>query len=171
MSSFLIVLTGCPYDSLYSIDETPLENIDETLIGRWEGFLKTPSSDNQYDVKPVILLFEKNADKEYQFYITGYMGNLKQQKIVLNDTIKGSCFLSFIAGKQFINSFINGRYYIAELQKEKQHINIKFLSEKFTAKFIRSSQDLRNALDFHLRTRASASYDDGIEFTHLKREK
>jgi len=170
LTPLLFVLTGCPFDSSYSIDHTPQQNIDETFIGTWNGYLKTPSINNYFVEKPIKLIFEKITETEYQFYITGYAGNLNHQKFLDTDTIQGTGFISVVAGRRLINSLINGRYYVAEIQQSKSAMSIKFLAENFTAKFIRSSRDLRNALNFHYKTMATASYDNSLEFTRLQKE-
>ena len=167
---FLVVLSGCPFDSAYPIDETPLQNVEENILGKWTGIFKTPTSDNLYTEKLVQLFFEKKSATAYDFWVTGYKDKLKNDGKPKNDTLKGTAYISSVSDRQFFNVQLYGRYYIAEFIQEKHNVGIKMLAENFTAKFIKTSQDLRNAIDFHFKTRAAPNYDDWLEITNLKKE-
>ena len=81
------ILFGCPYDSPYAIDEEPVQNIDESLLGKWAAFVPRPSDDKHYKEDPVKIIFEKRTNMEYDIAITGYLDELRPYKVVTNDTI------------------------------------------------------------------------------------
>jgi hypothetical protein len=111
------LLFGCPYDSPYAIDEEPVQNIDENLLGKWTAFVPRPSDDKHYKNDPVKIIFQKRTNMEYDLAITGYLDELKPYKFVINDTIKGTAFISIINKKLFLNATILGKVYVAEIKK------------------------------------------------------
>ena len=164
-----IVLWGCPYDSAYSIDEAPQQPIDEELIGKWASFVQRPSYQNEYTEAPVKIMFEKSTDMEYGVTITGYIDDLKRYRVCENDTIKGTAFLSLINNRPFLNTFIKGKVYIAEIKKEGNTLDILTLAEHFTSKFIKNSTALRTAIDYHYKTRTAPMYDDWFVLKNLQK--
>ena len=165
----LIILWGCPYDSAYGIDATPQENIDESLLGSWATFVSKPANDQEHKEDPIKIIFSKNNDLEYDIAITGYLDELKPYRVVINDTIKGTAFISTGSGKQFLNSFIKGKTYIAEIKKDNNNLSILCLTEHFTVKFIKSSTDLRKAVEFHYKVANTPMYDDFFVLKNLKK--
>ncbi|WP_301921259.1 hypothetical protein [Ferruginibacter sp.] len=164
-----IVLWGCPYDSAYGIDETALENIDENLLGSWATFVSKPTYDQQHVEDPVKIIFSKNTDLEYNIAITGYIDELKPYHVITNDTIKGTAYISTVSGKQFLNSFIKGRMYIAEIKRDKNNISILCLAESFTVKFIKNSKELRKEIEFYYKVAATPRYDDFFVAKNLQK--
>jgi hypothetical protein len=169
--SFLlcIILWGCPYESFYAIDKEPQQYIDEGLVGKWASFVARPSFENEYTESPVKIIFEKKSDMEYNIAITGYIDELRRFKVVENDTIHGSGFISLIDGRQFLNTLIRGKYYIAEIRRDSSHISLLTLRENFTSKFVKSSTDLRNAVMVHYKTKPEPGYDDWFVAKNLQR--
>ena len=165
----IIILWGCPYDSRYGIDATAQENIDDYLLGSWATLVSKPANDQEHKEDPVKIIFSKNTDLEYDIAITGYLGELKPYRVVTNDTIKGTAFISTVAGKQFLNSFIKGKTYIAEIKKDNNSLSILCLAEHFTVKFIKSSNDLRKAVEFHYKVANIPMYDDFFVLKNLKK--
>jgi len=167
--SLSIVLCGCPYESFYSIDAQPQQFVDEGLVGKWASFVQRPSFENEYTESPVKLIFEKKTDMEYDVAITGYLDELKKFRVVDNDTIHGTAFISVIDGRQFLNTNIKGKYYIAEIKRTDNSISLLTLAEKFTSKFVKSSDGLRNAISVHYRTKPEPVYDDWFVAKNLQK--
>jgi hypothetical protein len=169
LSALSAVLCGCPYESPYAIDEAPQQNIDENLLGKWAAFVPKPSDDKHYREDPVKIIFSKRTDMEYDFAITGYINELKPYKVILNDSIKGVAFISTIGKNQFLNATIYGKVYIAALKQDANGLSIFSLSEHFTAKYIKSSKALKEAIEFHYRTRPIPIYDDWFVLKNLQK--
>ncbi len=169
--SFLlcIILWGCPYESFYSIDTQPKEYIDESLLGKWASFVPRPSFENEYTESPVKIIFEKKSDMEYDVAITGYIDELKKYRVIENDTIHGTAFISIIDTRQFLNTFIKGKYYITEVKRTDSTISLLTLAEKFTSKFVKNSESLRNAISVHYRTKPVPVYDDWFVAKNLQK--
>lgn len=164
-----ILLCGCPYDSPYGIDETAQENIDEDLLGSWATFVTKPANEGDYKADPIKVIFSKNTDQEYNLAITGYLNELKPYKVITNDTIKGTAYISTVAGRQFLNAFIKGKMYIAEIKREKNDLSFLCLSEHFTVKYIKSSTELRKAIEFHYKVSVTPAYDDYFILKYLQK--
>ncbi|HOZ77714.1 MAG TPA: hypothetical protein PLY34_06945 [Ferruginibacter sp.] len=167
--SVCIVLCGCPYESFYPIDKDPQQYIDESLLGKWASFVARPSFENEYIESPVKIIFEKRSDMEYNIAITGYIDDLRKFKVVENDTIRGVGFISVIDSRQFLNTQIRGKYYIAEIKRVNELFSLLTLKENFTAKFVKSSTELRNALQVHYKTKPEPSYDDWFVAKNLQK--
>src|SRR4051812_27268037 len=122
-SILLIIVTaclyGCPYESPYNLDEIPLQNIDENLLGKWTTFIQQPAPAKHAERHdPVSIVFSKRTDMEYDIAITGHLEELKSYHVITNDSIKGTAYVSVVAKKQFLNAYIHGRVYLAQLIKD-----------------------------------------------------
>ncbi len=164
-----VILYGCPYQSPYGIDDEPEQYIDETLLGKWAVMSPRPSYENRYREAPVKIIFNQYTDKEYDMLITGYIDELRPYKVVVDDTIRARAFLSVVASRQFLNVFVAGRYYIAELQKEGSKISILTLAEQFTNKYVKNSMVLRKAIEVHYKTKPLPTYDDWFVLRNLQK--
>ncbi len=162
-----VLLCGCPYDSPYNLDEAPQENIDESLVGEWQAIVAKPSDDTHTIEEPVTVIFAKRSDKEYDFAITDNISELKPYQVIVNDSIKGSAYITSLAGKRFLNAFVRGRVYLAELVIENHSISIYPLAEYFTSKFIKNSRELRTAVEFHYKMRLNPGYDQSFALKNL----
>lgn len=167
--SLSIVLCGCPYESPFGIDTESQQPIDEGLIGKWAAFVQRPSYENDYKESPVKIIFEKRSDLEYDVSITGYIDELKRYRVIENDTIKGTGYLSTVDGHEFLNTFIKGKTYIAEIKRENNSISILTLAEHFTNKYIKNSTELRNAISVHYKTRIEPLYDEWFVAKNLQK--
>ena len=164
-----LLLWGCPYESPYGIDETAQENIDEDLLGSWATYATKPSNEGDNKADPIKVIFSKNTDLEYNIAITGYLNELKPYRVITNDTIKGSAYISTVAGKPFLNVFVKGRMYIAEIRREKNDLSILCLSEHFTVKYIMNSAELRKAIEFQYKVSVTPVYDDYFVLKYLQK--
>jgi hypothetical protein len=164
-----ILLWGCPYESPYAIDNEAQQPIDESLLGKWAAFVPRPSDDRHYREEPVKIIIEKRTDMEYDVAITGYIDELRRSNIITNDTIKGTAFLSVIDNRQFLNTFIHGKVYIAEVKQKDNTLDILTLAEHFTSKFIKNSNALRTAISVHYKTRPVPVYDDWFLAKNMQR--
>lgn len=162
-----VTLCGCPYDSPYNLDETPQENIDESLIGTWQAIVAKPSDDTHHIEDSITIIFEKRTDKEYDFAITKNINELKPYQVIVNDSIKGIAYISTLAGKRFLNAFIRGKVYLAELVVENNNVSIYPLAEHFTSKYIKNSRELRTAVEFHYKMRLRPGYDQAFALKNL----
>jgi len=162
-------LCGCPYESPYAIDEEPSQLIDDNLLGNWAAFVPKPSNDKHYKEDVIKINFTKRSDREYDIAITGCIDELKPCKVIANDTIKGTAFISTIGKYQFLSTTIGGKVYIAELKQLAKGISIISLSEHFTAMYVKSSKALKAAIGYHYHTRQMPSYDDWFVLKDLKR--
>jgi hypothetical protein len=152
-----IMLCACPYSSTHTLDDTPTIYVDENLLGSWAIFVNKPTSNRQ---EPVKLILTKKNDTEYDVVFTGSINELKRFRVVEQDTIKGTAFMSTVSGKQFFNIKIKNDNYVAEIILKKGALSLLPLSEHFTAKMIMSNADLRNSVAFHYHTRVRPMYDD-----------
>ncbi|MEO5892419.1 MAG: hypothetical protein ABIQ31_19375 [Ferruginibacter sp.] len=168
---FSVFLYGCPYDSPYNLDESPLQNIDESLLGKWIAPIARPGN-KKYAGKGewVKIFFEKRTDMDYDLVITGHIEELNPYHVVTNDSIKGTAYLSAIAGKQFLNAYIHGKVYIAEVKKDNGNVSILPLAEYFTSKLIKNSRELRTAVEFHYKVQAKPGYDPFFCLKKLQRD-
>lgn len=163
------LLCGCPYDSPYSLDQEPAQNIDESLLGKWATFVKKSGNAPYSKEEPVKVIFSKRTDIEYDIAITGYIDEMKPYHLVANDSIKCIGFLSNVAGRQFLNAFIHGKVYLAEIKKNNDNISILPLSEYFTSKLIKNSRELRSAVEFHYYIKLTPAYDQLFCLKDLQR--
>lgn len=164
-----ILLYGCPYESPYGIDEEPQQYINESLLGKWATIVPRPSDDKHYKEEPVKIIFAKKTEMEYDIAITGYLEELRPYRVITNDSIKGTAYISLVDGKQLLNVFINGKMYIAEVIKENKFISILALHEHFTSKYIKSSEALRSAVSIYYKSRANPAYDDWFVLKGLQK--
>ncbi len=167
--SVCIMLWGCPYCSPYGIDAAAQQDIEEGLIGNWGTLVNKPSDEMHPTADSVKICFTKYTDQEYTIAITGGLQELRPLHCLENDTIKGTAYLSTIAQKQFLNAFIKGRMYIAEVTRNTDGLSIKCLAERFTARYIRSSEQLKNSIAFHYKVAISPAYDDFFVLNNLQK--
>jgi len=164
-----ILLVGCPYESSYPIDAEAQQPINESLLGKWAAFIPKPSTDGHPREEAVKVIFDKRTDMEYDVAITGYINELRRSRIITNDTIKGTAFLSVIDNRQFLNTFIFGKVYIAEVRQKDNTLDILTLTEHFTSKFVKNSNALRTAISVHYKTRSYPLYDEWFVAKKMQR--
>ncbi|MES2430380.1 MAG: hypothetical protein V4556_05545 [Bacteroidota bacterium] len=164
-----IILSACPYSSPYTLDTEPQQAINESYLGKWATMATKIINDKKSVVEPVKIILSKKDDMTYEVALIGYINEFRKYRIVTDDTIKGSAFLSTAVNKEFLNINIAGRYYLAEVKNEDGIFSIYPLSDYFTNKLIRSSASLRNSLEFHYKTRLTPSYDEEFILKDLKR--
>lgn len=152
-----VSLCSCPYSSPYNLDQEPGIYVDDALLGSWSAFVQRPNGPLP---EPVIVTFSKRNDMEYNIAFFGNISDLKPYMRITNDSIAGTAFMSTVGGKQFFNIKLNSRIYIAEVILKGDHLSLLPLAEHFTAKLIFNSEDLRNSVDFHYKTRVHPILDD-----------
>ena len=166
--SFL--LCGCPYSSPYGIDAVATQNIDEGLLGNWACLVNKPAPETQTKMDSVKICFSKYTDQEYAIVITGGIKEFRPFHCMEKDTIKATGYLSTIGQHQFLNAFVKGRIYIAEVKKVPGGISILCLAERFTARFIKNSDQLRGSLAFHYKVAITPAYDDFFVLRNLQKQ-
>ena len=166
-----VLLTACPYQSQYAIDETPLLNIDENLLGSWAAMVPKPTNDGHFKEEPVKIIFFKKSDVEYDIKLTGYIDELKRYVPIQNDTITATGFISTIEGMMFLNVQINNTNLIAAVKNENKFLSILFLKDGFTPRFAKNASDVKKAIIYHYKTVAQPFYDDWLVLKNLQRVK
>ncbi|CAN5757551.1 hypothetical protein BH11BAC4_BH11BAC4_01500 [soil metagenome] len=151
-----IFLYGCPFSSSYKMDATPGVYAEDILLGNWATMITTKNGKQL----PVKMILGKKSDNEYSIAFTGYISDLAMYRVIENDTIKCTGFVSNARDRQFLNISLNEQTYIAELIYKENRLSLLPLAEKFTAKYIKSDEDLRIAVEFHIRTRVAPVYDE-----------
>lgn len=169
LSGASFMLMACPYNSPHSLDEAPKQPIDENLLGKWATMVTVIINDKKSITEPVKVIFSKKSDMEYDLAIIGYTQYMRPFKILTNDTIYGTGFLSTIDKNQFLNTSIAGRTYISEVQRKSGAISLLPLHESFTAFKIKSSDRLRNIVSYHFKSRLNPSYDEDFALRNLQR--
>lgn len=152
-----ISLCSCPYSSAYNLDEEPVIYVEDALIGNWLAYIQEQGKTKQ---ESVTMSLNKKSDTEYYISFTGYLDNLKQYNSITGDSLTGTAFMSTIDDLQFLNIKINSRVYIAQLVLKNNNLSLLPLAEHFTSKMIFNSQDLRNSISFHYKTRVHPVLDD-----------
>ena len=141
-----ISLCGCPYSSAYKLDETPNIYVE----------VKKPGINKE---EPVKLVLSKKNDTEYNIAFTSYLEELKPFRIISNDSIMGTAYMSTLLGRQFLNIEIKSRVYIAEMKFDNNKLSVLPMAEHFTSRMIMSSFALRGMLEVHYKTRTHPMYD------------
>jgi hypothetical protein len=144
--------------------------IDESLLGGWATYIsKRGEEKHSKKAEWVKIIFEKRTGMDYDIAITGHIEALRPYHVITNDSIKGTAYLSTIAGKQFLNAYIHGKVYIAEIIKGSSTISILPLSEYFTSKLIKNSRELRTAVEFHYKMKLTPGYDPFFSLKNLEK--
>lgn len=164
-----VLLWGCPYSSPYGIDAVAIQQIDDNLLGSWSCSINKPAAEGNLKTDSIKISFAKYTDKEYAIVLTGEIKDLKPFHCLHNDSITGTAYLSYIGEKQFLNTFINGQMYIAELIKSPGGLSIFCLAERFTARYIKSSDQLKNSIAYHYKVAINPAYDDYFVLKNLQK--
>ena len=152
----ILLLYACPFSSPYKLDKEASVPVDEIFLGKWA----TMVINKKGNMQPVKMILSKKNENEYNIYFTGDLNDLKPYKIVKNDSIKGSAFMSIVANSQFLNIEIKGQTYISELIYKNDKLSLMPLTDGFTAKYIKTDAELRKAVEVHFRTRVFPRFDD-----------
>ncbi len=152
-----VTLCSCPYSSAYNLDAEPTIYVEDVLLGTWVGFIEKEGVSTD---RTVNMTLTKRTDTEYDIAFSGYVEDLRRFRVVEDDTIKGTAFMSTVDGMQFLNIKVYARVYIAELQLKDEGLSLLPLAEHFTGKMIFSSDELKNSVSFHYKTRVHPILDD-----------
>lgn len=155
--SLCVLLCACPYSSPFKLDDTPVLNVEEGLLGKWAAFI---TKEGSASAEPVKLILSKRNETEYNIAFTGSLNELRSYHIVKSDSITGTAFLSAVADKLFLNITVSAKVYIAEVKLKDNKLSLLPLSEHFTGKMIFNNTALRNSVEFHCRTRVHPMYDE-----------
>lgn len=161
----IVLLTGCPYSSVYKLDANPAQPINETYLGKWATIINnlTPYGE------PVKLILSKKSETEYNVAFTGDVKELLKYRISLPDTLKGTGFLSMVNNWEFLNFEIKGIVFIAQVLYDDNKLTLLPMAESFTNKYIGSGEQLRIALGFHMKTRLHPRYADDFCLRNMVR--
>lgn len=151
----LIGLYGCPYSSSYKLDKEPFYNIDPSLIGKWACMVSTSKG-----MQPVKVIVNAKTDREYSIDFIGYINDPHILQLSQRDTLHTTAFESVVGKWRFLNIDIRGQTFITEIIYDENKLSFLPLAECFTAKYIKSGDELRVAVGFHYKTRVAATYDE-----------
>ncbi len=165
--SLLFILSGCPYRSIYSIDNEPQLQVDKTYFGSWE----TTIIDEKNRPIKIEMNLARKTDSIYNVFFAGFLGRVNKKKKPQLDTICGTCFMSEIGNRLFLNVDVKEQIFIAEFVYKNDEINLLALCEHFTNKMIKSNEQLKNAVAFHYRTRLYPLYDESFCLKNMTRIK
>lgn len=157
LSALCISLCSCPYSSAYNLDEVPAIYVEDALIGNWLAYIHEQDRSKQ---ESLTMSLSKKSETEYNISFTGYLDDLKRYNAITGDSLNGTAFMSTVDNMQFLNININSRIYIAQLVLKNDNLSLLPLAEHFTGKMIFNSQDLRNSISFHYKTRVHPILDD-----------
>lgn len=157
LGTLCITLYACPYSSAYNLDETPAIYVEDAFIGNWLAYIQPQGTSRQ---ESITMSLRKKSDTEYDISFSGYLDAIKQYNKITGDSLSGTAFMSTVDGMQFLNIKINARIYIAQLVFKNDNLSLLPLAEHFTNKMIFNSQDLRNSVSFHYKTRVHPVVDD-----------
>ncbi len=152
-----ILLCGCPYSSPYQLDDLPNIYTEDILLGKWAALVK---KNNTGIAEPVQMILSKKNYTEYSIAFTGSIKELQPFRVVNNDSVFGTAFMSTINSLQFLNIKIKGRTYIAELKYENETLSLMPLAESFTSKMVLNNTSLRTCVEVHYKTRTRPTYDE-----------
>jgi hypothetical protein len=150
------ILYACPFSSTYKLDKDASIPVDEALLGKWA----TMVLNKRNDLLPVKMILSKKNDTEYNIDLTGDLNELKKYKVVMDDSIRGSAYMSMVADRPFLNIEIKGQTYISAVVYKNDTLSLLPLADGFTAKYIKSDTELRNAVEVHVRTWVFPRYDE-----------
>lgn len=160
-----ILLTGCPFGSVFSLDDNPSVPINEDYLGKWAVLVNTDTHFGE----PVKLILTKKSDSEYNVAFTGDVKELLRYRISLNDTLKGTGYLSMVDHWEFLNFEIRGEVFIIQVLYDRNKLTLLPMAESFTNKHIGSRAQLREALKFHMKTRLKPRYADDFCLRNMVR--
>jgi hypothetical protein len=162
-----MLLYACPYSSPYKLDREPSVPVDEVILGKWTAMIMNINE----DLQPIEMTLSKKNETEYEILFTGNLNDLKPYKMVTNDSLKGSAFISMVSNQPFLNIEIHGQTYITELNYKNDSLSLMPLTDGFTAKYILSDASLRTAVEVHLRTRVIPRFDEQFCLKNMVRVK
>lgn len=175
-----IFLMGCPYYSTYTIDTNPQNQVNNQYLGKWQGAL----IDEQGEKKNVKLDISKIDDYYYEFLFHGQfftkkkktkscfikrLFNKSKKNEPLEDTICCSAFVSYVSNREIMNINLKGVNYYAEVLFENDLLTLLPISENFSSKVILSDMELREALEFHYKSRLFPYYDEPFCLRSMKK--
>lgn len=160
------LLMGCPYSSVYQLDESPSLNVDEALVGKWATFMENQLT---HQTEPVKLILSKKSEREYNIAFLGFSHQLRAFHTPHSDSVLATGFLSDVDGHLFMNISLKSQIYIAELRYKEDKLSVLPLAEHFTAKMIRSNEVLRKAIEIHYKTRTQPMIDNDFALREMIR--
>lgn len=161
------MLCACPYSSTHSIDKEPSIYTEDVLLGNWQTFIKKRRGTGEEIIN---MSLTKKTDTEYNISFTGYLDDLKPLRVVKQDSINGTAFMSTVDGRQFLNIHIYYKFYIAELLLKDNKLSLMPLAEMFTNKMIFDSETLKACVAVHYRTRVHPLYDDSFALRDMVKQ-
>ena len=152
----ILILYACPYSSPYKLDKDPSITVDEALLGKWATVILNKKGIDQ----PVEMILSKKNDTEYNIDFIGNLNDLRSYKVVKNDIIKGSAYMSLVVDWYFLNIEIEGQTYLSAMIYRNDTLSLLPLADGFTAKYIKSDLQLRKAVEVHIKTWEYPRFDE-----------
>lgn len=154
--ALILLLYACPFSSPYKLDQEAAVAVDDILLGKWATMIMNKNGNPQ----PVKMILSKKNDTEYNINFTGDLNDLEPYKVVRDDSIKGTAYMSVVADRQFLNIEIKGQTYISALIYKNDTLSLMALADGFTAKYMKSDAELRKALEVHVKTWLTPRFDE-----------
>lgn len=176
----LLTLQGCPYATHCFIDTNPQNQVNENYLGKWQGELV----DENGLKKTIKLDINKIDDYYYEFLfhgfffpkpkakknIFGFFKKKKKEYQTVEDTIRCSAYASYVMEREVLNIEVQGINYLAEISLKDNNLTLLPISEKFSSKVILSDFELREAMEFHFKSRLFPSYDEAFCLRNMRRQ-
>lgn len=165
---FLVILiTGCPYHSSLPIEDSPSNNINTSYLGKWKGFYSDEVTGEKTNVRLEIGALSEN---EYSFILIGrILKRNDKRKNPLIDTLSAKGFISIVNNNQILNIKFRDQIYLSVFSHSNDNISIMPLSDHFTSFMIRNTQQLRDVLSYHFKSRINPTYDESTCLKNMTR--
>jgi hypothetical protein len=163
----LFLITGCPYHSPHSLEDSPSNSINTSYLGKWKGSMTDEVTGEQTHVRLEIKPFSEN---EYSFELIGrILKRTDKKKRPLIDTLSAIGFISQVDNKQILNIKFRDQIYLSDITYTNDKISIMPLSDHFTSFMIRSSKQLRDVVSYHFKSRINPTYDESACLKNMTR--
>jgi hypothetical protein len=127
----LMVLTGCPYESNFTLSDPKDSSIDSELLGKW--ITKTYKTGNCDTL--VIMRFN-----DHEYYIESH--EINNSKPEIN---RGRMFITPVNGKKILNFNVlneQGKFYFASYVCSGNRMTMSFVSDQYLKKEFNSGREL-----------------------------
>ncbi len=164
--SISVILSGCPYHSVYYLDPLPKEPIDEAWVGRWQGVV----TDEVYGTRTLVDVDMTRSDElTYEIRFSGFFGRINKKRQPQRDTLMASAFISRVGDHTVLNVLSDETVFLVEVTYQEDRLSFLPLSDRFTSFIVKSDVQLRQLLAQHYRTRLFPAYDESFCLRNMTR--
>jgi hypothetical protein len=163
----MILITGCPYHSSHSLEDSPSNSINTSYLGKWRGSITNEVTGEQTNLR---LEISSVSETEYSFELIGrILKRTDKKKRVLIDTLSATGFISQVDNRQILNIKFRDQIYLSDFTYTNDKISIMPLSDHFTSFMIRSNKQLRDVVAYHFKSRINPMYDESACLKNMTR--